>query len=245
LNTRLPLVLAIDTATSEGGVCIARGTDLLAVIDSMPGVSHSESLLLDIERALSAAGVVRSDLDLLAVAIGPGSFTGLRIGLATIKALALTLQRPCCGVPTLHALAHSAGPSPATVAALPAGRGELFAQLFSVNDDRAVTARDQPAHLAPANLMERYGNISDLLWTGAGAAAQRGLIESHAVAHGFGFSENSATPDGWRLARGASNLGPSVTALALQQNQEGQVSQAESLHAIYVRPSDAELTCRP
>ena len=89
-----------------------------------PAVSHSSTLLSDIASTLKAANVALDEVDLLAAASGPGSFTGLRIGVASLKALSITLGRPSFGIPTLHALAHSAGPSKATLAVLPAGRAE-------------------------------------------------------------------------------------------------------------------------
>ncbi|MCM3904029.1 MAG: tRNA (adenosine(37)-N6)-threonylcarbamoyltransferase complex dimerization subunit type 1 TsaB, partial [Pyrinomonadaceae bacterium] len=127
-----PVILSIDTATLAGSVCLMRGTTLLATRVGDPAVSHSNSLLKDINNSLGEAEVSLSDVNLIAAASGPGSFTGLRIGLATVKALAATLQTPCVGIPTLNAVAHAAGPAAASVALLPAGRGELFSQLFSV-----------------------------------------------------------------------------------------------------------------
>src|ERR1700682_1201727 len=148
-----PLILSFNTATLGGSVCLVRGEELLASIFGDASVSHSSSLLRDIARALEVAGVSLKEIELLAAAAGPGSFTGLRIGVASIKALATTLKRPCFGIPTLQAVAHSGGPSKATVAVLPAGRGEVFAQLFSVSSDGLVEERDIPAHLPPRAML--------------------------------------------------------------------------------------------
>src|SRR6267154_879592 len=149
-----------------GSVFVGRGTLQLATRKGDPQVSQSNSLLSDISSSLEEAGLALQDVDLLACASGPGSFTGLRIGIATLKALAATLDRPCAGIPTLQAVAHSAGLSPATVALLPAGRGEVFAQMFSVSDYQTVTEIDSPAHLSPKRLVEKYGAQMDLIWAG-------------------------------------------------------------------------------
>ena len=106
-----PLILSFETATLGGSVWLGRGALELATTIGDPAVSHSNSLLSDINHCLSDAGVSLEQVDLFACASGPGSFTGLRIGIATLKALAATLHRPCVGMPTLDAVAHAAGVS--------------------------------------------------------------------------------------------------------------------------------------
>src|SRR5207245_8160334 len=117
---------------------------IIASIIGDASISHSNTLLRDINQVLKTAGVTLSDIELFAAAAGPGSFTGLRIGLATVKAFSMTLSRPCSGIPTLHAIAHSCGPTHVVVAAQPAGRGEVFAQLLSVSGDGIVEELDTP-----------------------------------------------------------------------------------------------------
>ncbi|HEY5883779.1 MAG TPA: tRNA (adenosine(37)-N6)-threonylcarbamoyltransferase complex dimerization subunit type 1 TsaB, partial [Pyrinomonadaceae bacterium] len=190
---------------------------------------------------LTAAGVALSEVDLFACASGPGSFTGLRIGIATIKGLAATLDRPSIGIPTLHAIAEAAGPSPVTVALLPAGRGEMFTQLFSVSPDEVV-AKDTPAHLSPANLMERYGELERVLWAGNGAHNESNFLAEQAAQRGLQFDGRGVdTAKGWLLAPKVENLARHVAKLALRDYDSGAVQSAQSLSAIYVRPSDPEL----
>jgi tRNA threonylcarbamoyladenosine biosynthesis protein TsaB len=133
-----PLILSLETATLGGSVFLGRGSVQLAARIGNPQVSQSSSLLQDISDSLEEANVPLQDVDLFACASGPGSFTGLRIGIATLKALAASLKRPCIGIPTLQAVAQAAGYSSATIAVLPAGRGEVFAQMFSVSDNEIV-----------------------------------------------------------------------------------------------------------
>ena len=248
-----PIILSLDTATLGGSVWLGRGTTELAARSGDPKVSQSASLLKDIDDALAEAKLTLSDVELFTCAAGPGSFTGLRIGIATLKGLAASLERPCLGVPTLHAVAHAAGPAPATVALLPAGRGEVFAQLLSVSPAGVVTELDTPAHLSPQKLLERYASRVDLKWAGAGAHLQRDLLAGHAEEANIYFAEavgdDAAVDDqrgSWFLAPVETNLAQHVAALALELFQTGEIQSPHSLNAIYVRPSDAELnqTCR-
>lgn len=232
----VPVIMSIETATMGGSVWLGGGGEQLATRVGDPKVSQSASLLQDIDDCLSEAGVKLAEVDLFACASGPGSFTGLRIGIATLKALAASLARPCVGIPTLHAVAHAAGPSQATVALLPAGRGEVFAQKFSVSESGIVIELDSAAHLSPQRLVERYAEFRNLKWAGSAAHLQRDLLEDYARQGG----------QIWELAAPESNLARHVAFLALQVLESGAIQSPDSLSAIYVRPSDAELNqkCR-
>jgi tRNA threonylcarbamoyladenosine biosynthesis protein TsaB len=230
-----------------GSVCLTRGTTLLATRLGDSAVSHSNSLLKDINECLSEGAVTLNRVNLLAAASGPGSFTGLRIGLATVKGLAATLRIPCVGIPTLEAVALAAGASPATVALLPAGRGEVFSQLLSVSSEGSVIPLDEPAHLSPHNALMRYGLLKTLNWSGPGAVLYRDVLISSAREQGIDFvdqipSEPHPSHD-WRLVPAQENLSQQVAALALRKYESNQVGDPVSLSAIYVRPSDAELKC--
>ena len=224
-----PLILSVETATLSGSVAIARGAQLLGVLSGDPKISHSNTLLADVDKLLGETQLSVSDVDVFAVATGPGSFTGLRIGIATIKALAATLDRPCVGIPTLEAVAVSGGVSERSVALLPAGRGEVFTQLFSVSSENTVTALDEAAHVPPARLMERYEQLESVTWCGEGAIVHRELIEA---------MESRAAGKNWRIAPPDPNLATHVARLALNRTQ---FDDAYALRAIYVRPADAQL----
>lgn len=186
-----PVILSLETATLGGSVFLGRGNVQLATRLSDPKVSHSNSLLADIAATLDEAGLSLNDVELLACASGPGSFTGLRIGVATLKALAATLGLPCIGVSTLPAVAHAGGASRVTVALLPAGRGELFSQSFSVSEDERVTELDAAAHVSPQKLVEKYRQLEDVLWAGPGAHAQVDFLRSQAQERGVAFHETT------------------------------------------------------
>jgi tRNA threonylcarbamoyladenosine biosynthesis protein TsaB len=236
-----PVILSLDTATFGGSVCLMHGGRMLAAVIGDGEISHSSTLLRDIDRVLKTSGVATHEITLFAAAAGPGSFTGLRIGLATVKALAATLDQPCVGVPTLHAVACAAGPSPATVALLPAGRGELFAQLLSVSPQGVVTEHDAAAHLPPLATIEKYRRLTRLKWAGAGAHIHRDFLREHAERGGIDFETDGKETNGWKIADREENLAREIAALARQRLQAGATESAESLRAIYVRPSDPEL----
>ena len=239
--TTCPLILSLETATLGGSVFLGRGDVELSVKLGKPEVSHSNSLLSDINECLQEARISLGEVELFTCAAGPGSFTGLRIGIATLKALAATLDRPSVGVPTLHAVAHAAGPSSLTVALLPAGRGEVFAQMFSVSIDGAVLEKDTASHLSPLKLIERYGHLDDVTWAGSGAHAEREFLGEHARQRGLTFSQDAKPVKGWRLSPQVKNLARHVAALGLRAFEMGKVQSPQSLSAIYVRPSDPEL----
>ena len=227
--TREPLILAVETATLAGTIAIARGEHVAGSSKGDALVSHSNRLLADLDQLLAHTGITLADVDLFAVAVGPGSFTGLRIGIATVKALAVTLNRPCAAIPTLQAIALDGGPSAASVALLPAGRGEVFAQLFSVANGGTVTPLDDASHIAPQKLFDKYGAHERLLWCGDGVHAMRDSIE------GAGAGKQ------WRIGERPQNLARQVAALALRSFDAGKLVAPDALQAIYVRPSDAEL----
>jgi len=228
MPVRTPLILAIETATRAGSVSVARGDCVLSSFRGAPDASHSADLLNNVRRALEAGAVTLSEIDLFAVALGPGSFTGLRIGIATVKSFAVSLGRICVGVPTLAAVAHAAGPADRIVALLPAGRGEVFAQLFSVDSERRVEPLDEPAHLSPERMLERYRSIPRVKWAGEAASLHEAKLRK----------------DGWILVPPNPDLAVSVAALALREYVRGNAVGPDQLRAIYVRPSDAEIKAK-
>jgi tRNA threonylcarbamoyladenosine biosynthesis protein TsaB len=227
-----PLILAVETATLAGSLALVRGEEVIGSSNGDPATSHSNTLLADLDRLLASTNIKLPEIDLFAVAAGPGSFTGLRIGIATVKALAVTLARPCAAIPTLQAIALAGGAAEASIALLPAGRGEIFAQLFSVANAGVVTALDEPSHIAPQKLFDKYGSLERVLWCGAGAIAQRELIE------------NASAGKEWHIAPQPENLARYVALLALRRFRVSELVAPDALQAIYVRSSDAELPAK-
>ena len=239
------MILSVETATRRGSVCLTRGNELMASTVGEDMGSHSNTLLRQISEVLEQGQAKLPDVDLFAAAIGPGSFTGLRIGLATIKGLAATLGKPSVGIPTLEAVARAGGASALTVALLPAGRGELFAQKFTVTTDGIVTALDNPGHIDPETVRLKYGTEPNVHWCGEGAHAHRDEISLWAEQNGFSFNElraaNTESQTGWTLAPQEFQLAGHIAALAQVRLLRNETVDPNSLTALYVRPSDAEL----
>ena len=244
------LVLAVDTATDARSVCVARGAQILSLVTERQEAAGASVVLSVIDEALRRAGVELGELELFAVAAGPGSFTGLRAGLATIKAFAATGGRPVAPVPTLHAVALATGPSGRTVAAIPAGRGEVFAQLLTVAETGEVRELCEPMHVSPATLTEMAAGWGDnLTWAGGGAHAQSELISEAAARAGRKWGEltdggQSAEKESrgvWTLVTRAESYAAQIARLGLISSEKGLAVSAEEIRAQYVRPSDAEL----
>jgi tRNA threonylcarbamoyladenosine biosynthesis protein TsaB len=248
-----PLILGLDTATAVRSVAITQGERVLASFNGRVQKENTASVLQDIDETLASAGVELSDIELFAVATGPGSFTGLRSGIATIKAFAATLRRPVTGVPTLHAIASACGTSRRVLASLPAGRGELFAQLLSVDSEKVVTELSEPFHLSPAALLEKAAMWGgDLMWGGAGAHAHVAAILEFAGEQKIVWRDEVVVEDEsideqrarWTLAPLSEFYAEEIAALALINYRQGSTMGAEDLSALYVRLSDAELNER-
>jgi tRNA threonylcarbamoyladenosine biosynthesis protein TsaB len=238
------LTLGVDTSTERRSVVLFGGGRVLAECSSGLREGGSANLLADIDRVLGSAGVKLKEVGLYGAAVGPGSFTGLRSGLATVKGLSLTTAKPAVGVQTLHALAYCVRPAPRVVSLIPAGRGEVFAQLLSVSTEGRVTELEEPAHLPPALLLERMAALGGgLKWTGGGALKFLETIRERAVSAGIEFhspGENGAAEgDGWVVAPALEALAGSVAEMAFKAYATG--ADTAGLAAVYVRPSDAEL----
>jgi tRNA threonylcarbamoyladenosine biosynthesis protein TsaB len=236
-----PIILAIETATRAGSVAVSRGNHILSCVTGDASSSHSTDLIDNIDRVLREGGLRLSDVDLFAVAIGPGSFTGLRIGLATTKSLAVAMDKKCVGVSTLGAIALAAGESGRSIALLPAGRGEVFAQMFSVIGD-GVTAFDEAMHISPRALLLKYGGHDKIRWAGEGAHAQLELLRDAATGRGLEFGlVTNVNGSGWSVAVENGRIAESVARLAAREYRDGRIIKPEELRADYVRPSDAEI----
>lgn len=240
-----PLILSIETATRAGSLALTRGESVLVIRRGDAAISHSTNLLEQIKDALDEAELSLGEVDALAVASGPGSFTGLRIGLATVKSFAATLEKPCVGIPTLHAVARAAGESVCTIALLPAGRGEVYAQRLSVNRDGEVAPLDEPAHIAPDILLRQVKAARNLKWAGEGAWIFLEAIKDSALAEGISFREQRSVDlrmeNGWTVVESSEVLAASVGRLACKFAPFENETSPQDLKAIYVRPSDAEL----
>jgi tRNA threonylcarbamoyladenosine biosynthesis protein TsaB len=130
-NNRLVVVLAVDTTSERGSICFGRDGEILGEIRLASSVQHSERLFRSIEFLLDYLPFTLDRVDLFAAARGPGSFTGLRVGLAAIEGFAAAHGQPSAGVSNLEALAWKAGIEDHLVSpVIDARRGEVYAALY-------------------------------------------------------------------------------------------------------------------
>ena len=132
-------ILALESATLAGGAALLDGDVVVGESRTNIALTHSERLMVAVDRLLGDAGWTVKDLEGLAVSVGPGSFTGLRVGIATAKGLAVTLGLPVAPVPTLDALAAILPFADAPVCPLlDARKGEVYCCLYRWRGDRMV-----------------------------------------------------------------------------------------------------------
>ena len=212
------IILAIDCAASLCAACVydtvaqkELGREVLDL-----GKGHAERLMSVIAQALQNGGVAYGDLGAIAVSTGPGSFTGVRVGVSTARGLALALKIPAIGITTLEALAAQAGQEfagRAVLVALDAGRGEVHAAFY----DEASVVRFGPAVTTLEQMIEMAGTASPVL---AGTAAAQ---VAAAVGGSFQMGPATATADIAVYARLAAARGA-----------------GEKPHPVYLRAADAK-----
>ena len=198
------LLLAIDTATSAGSVAVSAGDSILALRTFQAPREHSRRLFPEIDRALDDAGGQRGQIGAVAVTIGPGSFTGLRIGLSAAKGLCMALEASLVGLSTLEVVAARIPWCRLPVCvALGARREEVYTAAFD-------TSRGRPRPLGPERLATRAELVAewsgrDVLFTGDGLDRPRDLPEEASLAPAPARSPCAAAAAwlaGPKLARG-------------------------------------------
>ncbi|MCF6264986.1 MAG: tRNA (adenosine(37)-N6)-threonylcarbamoyltransferase complex dimerization subunit type 1 TsaB [Desulfuromusa sp.] len=222
-------ILAVDSSSLTGSVSLCQDESLVA--ESLLNVrsTHSETLLKQIDLLLIEAGWQLEDLDLLAVVTGPGSFTGLRIGIATIKGLAQVLNKPAVPVSTLQTIAMNLPLSPVPVCAfLDARKKEVYSQLFDWHHTAGPVALGEPSVLPPERLlMEITGKVA---LVGDGVFLYRHLIDEI-------LADRALIP----VATAHQLRAAHASWLSLQAWRGGLAQSAATILPTYIRPADAEL----
>lgn len=219
-----PVVLACDTSTRVASLALMEGNDLTAesVILAPAGANHSRRLVADIDAILARRELTPAHIDLLVSSLGPGSFTGVRIALATLRGLAFALDKPLVGVCSLDALAHPLlGRSECVLAALDARRKEVYAALYAPDGETLIV----PGAWNPERLAAEVTNRcpGDVIGVGEGIGAYRDVFVT-----GLGDRFVAAEPS-FNVIRA------SVMA------DMGQVNPREGLEPLYCRRSEAEV----
>lgn len=223
-------ILAIETATLVSSVALATADTLLAEITLQTKKTHSELLMPHIGKIMESAGVKKSDLTAISVSIGPGSFTGLRIGLATAKTLAYALNIPLIGVPTLAALAYGC-PIPGVILApmLDAQKGNVYQALFEWKDGKLE-------EIMPATVI----GISDALTSLAQYDIPVVLMGEAAVLHSEKIKE-AGSPLKLAAPHVIIQRAGSVAGLGHMLLKEGTKHDVMALEPLYIRRSEAEV----
>ena len=131
------LILAFESSAKAASVALCRDGHLISQYSQCSGLTHSRTLLPMAEDMLKNAELKLQDVDLIAVAHGPGSFTGIRIGVSTVKGLAWAADKPCVGVSTLEAMAwHGLAAGGVVCPVMDARRSQVYNALFAIRDGR-------------------------------------------------------------------------------------------------------------
>jgi tRNA threonylcarbamoyl adenosine modification protein YeaZ len=181
------MILAIDTASTLCAACVLdAGVERGRAVRDL-GKGHAEHLMAVIEEALAQAGVTYADLSRIAVSIGPGSFTGVRVGVSTARGLAMALRIPAVGVTTLEAIAAEARDTLGTrpvLAALDAGRGEIHAGLYDATGgsllDPAVMTLEQAVSIVRQHTPVLCGSAARLIAAELGTTRDIGPVSTTA-----------------------------------------------------------------
>lgn len=172
------LLLAVDTTTRFGSVAVVRSGEVLSEVNYVSPSSHSRQVFRAVDEALRVAGLKFDDLEGLAVAAGPGSFTGIRIGLSLVKALALASGRPLAAVSALEALARKllVPGVELVVPMVDARKGEVFAGAYRPDGEELRELVPAGAY-RPADFLDCLPSTGPAIFIGTGARLYRAMIE--------------------------------------------------------------------
>ncbi len=220
------IVLGIETSAKWAGAALAGESGLLGVIERLDG-GRTEQLQAILEDLFSGAGIAPADLDGVAVSLGPGSFTGLRIGLGAAKGVSLARGCPLVGVRLLPILARNVEPWEGLVSPwIDVGRGEVFGGAFRSGQEVA------PAETrSPADHLRSIGEEGDpVLFVGSGSAKYRTLIEEIIGSRARFAEETRSLPSAGQIALTGRN-----------RILSGLTDSLDDLEPLYARLADAKL----
>ena len=220
------LILGIDTSSKRGSIALARGDaggfEVLEVVP-LAGGTFSAQLVPQIAALLSKHSLQKEDVEAIAAASGPGSFTGLRVGLAAVKALAEVLKKPIAAVSLLEVVAIESRQEGKVVAALDAGRGEVYAGDLEVADGQASLCHE---------CLFSFDEFADVLRT----SGRHAVTPDETVAQAL--KERGVAEAVGMVSRPRADA---IARLGLRKVLAGQTVTPEELDANYIRRSDAEI----
>ncbi|HIC91766.1 MAG TPA: tRNA (adenosine(37)-N6)-threonylcarbamoyltransferase complex dimerization subunit type 1 TsaB [Syntrophaceae bacterium] len=225
-------ILAIDTATHLQSVALIDGEELIAEYTFNCPVTHAKLLVGTIELLLRNSNLTIDHIDGLAVSLGPGSFTGLRIGVSTVKGLALASAKSVVGVPTLDALAFNVPFTRNLICPIiDAKKGEVYTALYRMDEIKGLIKMTENLVMDPRVLLETIHE--PVIFTGEGIKIY-GMLINKTLGKLATFA-----PVQVRTVHAAS-----VAYLGLSKFKQCIIQDVASLAPIYIRPSEAEIKWR-
>jgi len=224
------LVLGVDTASPSGSLAVLRDEKVIGVVSTTSDETYSSRMFRQLEFLLLELGIAQNEFDLYAVNSGPGSFTGLRVGITAAKGWAEAYRKPVVAVSGLEAVAEQASCPGIVVAVIDARRGQLYFGFYRRDTGRLVRQGDErvatPAefHLALQEIADADGVTIATPDLGVRVQVESGAAGSRIATE---------------IVSGV--LAPIIGRLACERAKRGEVADALTLDANYVRRSDAEL----
>ena len=222
------LLLSVDTSGKQGSIALAQcgpaaECEVIGVVP-LAGGTFSAQLVPQIAELLAQHGLSKQSIGAFAVVSGPGSFTGLRVGLTAIKALAEVLRKPIAAISLLQAVAYASGKKGRVLAALDAGRNEIYAGQYQLEASVEMLSERLQAH--------------DEFLSSAGASGSAIVTPDASIAQ----LARSSNLDVEEIERPRSDV---VARLGYRKIRAGEIVSPENLEANYIRCTDAEIFSKP
>jgi tRNA threonylcarbamoyl adenosine modification protein YeaZ len=222
-------------------MAIARGADVIKIFSSQEQELRSEKLWTELESLLEGAQIGIRDVDLFGVCAGPGGFTGLRVGISAVKGLAAASGKQAAGVTSLEALASQARRAKRAVAMTNAYKGEVYSQLFMLDERGAPVALSEPVVSTSTQALDRIGNLSGVTFVGEWARENIELIREFADSRIKDTERVEESEAGWRIEVPSEPIAEAIARLTYLKFLRGETVAADKLRACYVRPAEAEI----
>lgn len=227
------IVLSIDTCDSRGSVALLRDDAFLGLIPHRTRDDYSSWLLPAVNEVLKKAGLAVADVDGYAVAAGPGSFTGVRVGLTTVKAWAEVYGKPVAAVSRLEGIAAQVtGPANYVAAFVDAQRGQVFGAVYRREGDD-LSPLGEEVVIAPGGFLETTGELAN--------GRRISWISPDPALIGADPAWKERERQGETIEDASATLAGIIGRIGLRRLQSGKTTDALGLDANYVRRSDAEL----
>ncbi len=220
-------MLSVDSSAAPASVCLSDDGRIIGEFYLNTGFTHSQTLMAMVESVLKISGKAASDIDVYAVNSGPGSFTGVRIGVSAVKGMAYASDKPCIAVSTLESMAYNLlGGHAVVCACMDARRQQVYNAVFRVDGEKITRLCDDRA-ISVADLLEELGDYDEeIVLVGDGAALVYASADNEHI---------KLAPESTRYQRASS-----TAAAALEAYKRGEVISPAALMPSYLRLSQAE-----